>query len=217
MISHSLTIILPPVSRRPLDPPKVTFIHLDDRGPTSLTLSWTLSRRAPAHISHHYELMYRQKVRPRLLCLASSAPVEAVESSPPILFLAKTDSLFWQNGDGARDVTTYKVLILEKNSIQINDLNPDSTYMFKVQAVGPDGNSGSYSMEQEFHTSPLGTDSLKIFGMSPLSVFYLKLINALGPDFHSRVSDPEQVYDGDGRSGWSRGDPAGGGGRPAAA
>lgn len=66
MISHSLTIILPPVSRRPLDPPKVTFIHLDDRGPTSLTLSWTLSRRAPAHINHHYQLMYRQKVRPGL-------------------------------------------------------------------------------------------------------------------------------------------------------
>lgn len=67
MISHSLTIILLSVSRRPLDPPKVTFIHLDDRGPTSLTLSWTLSRRAPAHINHHYELMYRQKVRPGLL------------------------------------------------------------------------------------------------------------------------------------------------------
>lgn len=80
MISHSLTIIFPPVSCRPLDAPKVTFIHLDDRGPTSLTLSWTLSRRAPAHISHHYELMYRQKVRPRTF---ASGPVEAIESSPP--------------------------------------------------------------------------------------------------------------------------------------
>lgn len=108
------------------DPPKVTFIHLDDRGPSSLTLSWTLSRRPPAHINHHYELMYRQK-----------------------------------NGDGARDVTTYKVLILEKSSIKINDLNPDTTYLFKVQAVGPDGNAGSYSMEHEFHTSPLAESRIQ--------------------------------------------------------
>lgn len=81
MISHSLTIILLSVSHHPLDPPKVTFIHLDDRGPTSLTLSWTLSRRAPAHINHRYELMYRIKVRQgpcALLCLLSSVEVEAV-------------------------------------------------------------------------------------------------------------------------------------------
>lgn len=60
---YSLTIILLSVSHRPLDPPKVTLIHLDDRGPTSLSLSWTLSRRPPAHINHRYELMYRRKVR----------------------------------------------------------------------------------------------------------------------------------------------------------
>lgn len=48
---------------------------------------------------------------------------------------------------------------MEKSSIQINDLNPDTTYLFKVQAVGPDGSSSSYSVEHEFHTSPLGTDS----------------------------------------------------------
>uniref|UniRef100_A0A672H3A1 receptor protein-tyrosine kinase n=1 Tax=Salarias fasciatus TaxID=181472 RepID=A0A672H3A1_SALFA len=57
----------------------------------------------------------------------------------------------------SRDVTTYTVLILEKSSVQINDLTPDTTYLFRVQALGPDGNPGSYSVEHEFHTSALGT------------------------------------------------------------
>lgn len=127
-------------------------------------------------------------------------------------------SLSWQSGDGARDVTTYKVLILEKSSIQINDLTPDTTYLFKVQAVGPDGNSGSYSMEHEFHTLPLGTDGLNTYrNISSKCVSFgsHKLTNALAIDLHSRVSDPEQVYDGDGCSGRSRGDSARGGGRAA--
>lgn len=93
------------------------------------------------------------------------------------LFLAKTDSLLWQNGDGTRDVTTYKVLILEKNSIQVNDLNPDTTYLFKVQAVGPDGNTGSYTLEHEFHTSPLGTETSNLPATSS-KCDHLKLTNA---------------------------------------
>ncbi|KAK5934110.1 hypothetical protein CgunFtcFv8_014533 [Champsocephalus gunnari] len=107
------------------DPPKVTLIHLDDRSPTSLSLSWTLSRRAPAHINHRYELMYRRK-----------------------------------DDEGERDVTTYTVLILEKSSVLISDLTPDTTYMFRVQALRPgpqssEGNPGSYSVEHEFPTLPL--------------------------------------------------------------
>ncbi|GAA6221959.1 ephrin type-A receptor 2-like [Lates japonicus] len=108
------------------DPPKVKLIHLDDHSPTSLSLSWTLSRRPPAHISHRYELMYRRK-----------------------------------DDDGERDVTTYTVLILEKSSVQINDLTPDTTYMFRVQALSPEGNPGSYSTEQEFHTSPLAESQIQ--------------------------------------------------------
>lgn len=108
------------------DPPKVTLIHLDDRGPTSLSLSWSLSRRPPAHINHRYELMYRRK-----------------------------------DDDGERDVTTYTVLILEKNSVHINDLTPDTTYMFRVQALSPEGNPGSYSVEHEFHTSQLAESQIQ--------------------------------------------------------
>ncbi|TNM88773.1 hypothetical protein fugu_005027 [Takifugu bimaculatus] len=102
------------------DPPKVTFIHLDDRSATSLALSWTLSRRPPAHINHRYELMYRRK-----------------------------------DDDGERDVTTYTVLILEKNSVQIADLTPDTTYIVRVQVLGSEVNPGSHSVEHEFQTSPL--------------------------------------------------------------
>ncbi|XP_074523445.1 ephrin type-A receptor 2a [Halichoeres trimaculatus] len=108
------------------DPPKVTLIHLDDRSPTSLSLSWSLSRRPPAHINHRYELMYRRK-----------------------------------DDDGERDVTTYTVLILEKSSVQINDLTPDTSYMFRVQAMSPEGTAGSYSMEHEFHTSPLAESQVQ--------------------------------------------------------
>lgn len=108
------------------DPPKVTLIHLDDRSPTSLSLSWTLSRRPPAHVNHRYELMYRRK-----------------------------------DDEGERDVTTYTVLILEKNSVQINDLTPDTTYMFRVQALSPEGNPGSYSVEHEFLTSPLAESQVQ--------------------------------------------------------
>uniref|UniRef100_A0A674NUY5 receptor protein-tyrosine kinase n=1 Tax=Takifugu rubripes TaxID=31033 RepID=A0A674NUY5_TAKRU len=96
------------------DPPKVTFIHLDDRSATSLALSWTLSRRPPAHINHRYELMYRRK-----------------------------------DDDGERDVTTYTVLILEKNSVQIADLTPDTTYIVRVQVLGSEVNPGSHSIQNK--------------------------------------------------------------------
>lgn len=55
-------------------------------------------------------------------------------------------------------MTTYTVLILEKNSIQITDLTPDTTYVVRVQVVGPEANPGSHSVEHAFHTSPLGTN-----------------------------------------------------------
>ncbi|KAL0158230.1 hypothetical protein M9458_046306, partial [Cirrhinus mrigala] len=53
-------------------------------------------------------------------------------------------------------VTTYTVLVLEKNSVQISDLSPSTVYLFKVQALSPDGNPGIYSLEQEFSTLPQG-------------------------------------------------------------
>uniref|UniRef100_A0A8C3AV80 receptor protein-tyrosine kinase n=1 Tax=Cyclopterus lumpus TaxID=8103 RepID=A0A8C3AV80_CYCLU len=109
------------------------FVLLINLVPTSLSLSWTLSRRPPAHINHRYELMYRRK-----------------------------------DDEGERDVTTYTVLILEKGSVQINDLTPDTTYMFRVQALSPEGIPGSYSVEHEFLTAPLGTNSRNIYTESQI-------------------------------------------------
>ncbi|XP_056130568.1 ephrin type-A receptor 2a isoform X2 [Lampris incognitus] len=125
------------------DPPKVTLIRLDDRSPTSLSLSWVLSRRPPAHVSHRYELMYRRKMKETKL----------KSISPPMTPL--------KDDDGERDVTTYTVLVLDKSTVQINDLSPDTTYIFRVQALSPEGNPGSYSMEHEFHTEPLGESKIQ--------------------------------------------------------
>uniref|UniRef100_A0A4W5NWK5 receptor protein-tyrosine kinase n=1 Tax=Hucho hucho TaxID=62062 RepID=A0A4W5NWK5_9TELE len=108
------------------DPPKVTSIRLDERSPTSLSLSWALSSRAPSYITHRYELMYRRK-----------------------------------EDDSERDVTTYTVLVLEKSTVQISDLSPDTAYVFRVQALSPEGNPGGYSMKHEFKTLPIAESQVQ--------------------------------------------------------
>lgn len=60
-------------------------------------------------------------------------------------------------------VTTYTVLVLEKNSVQISNLSPSTVYLFKVQALSSEGNSGSHSVEQEFSTLPQGKQSENIY------------------------------------------------------
>ncbi|KAG5835609.1 hypothetical protein ANANG_G00245800 [Anguilla anguilla] len=59
-----------------------------------------------------------------------------------------------KENDGEKDVTTYTVLVLEKSSVQIDDLAPGTVYVFRVQALSPEGNPGSSSMEREFQTLP---------------------------------------------------------------
>lgn len=61
-----------------------------------------------------------------------------------------------QDKDEAKTGKTYTVLVLEKNSIQITDLSPSTVYLFQVQALGPEGNVGSNSVEKEFSTLPEG-------------------------------------------------------------
>uniref|UniRef100_A0A4W5KFT4 receptor protein-tyrosine kinase n=1 Tax=Hucho hucho TaxID=62062 RepID=A0A4W5KFT4_9TELE len=63
--------------------------------------------------------------------------------SPPFLQLYQDDNL---------DVTTYTVLILEKSSVQISDLSPGTAYLFRVQALSPEGSPGGSSIEDEFET-----------------------------------------------------------------
>ncbi|KAG7472731.1 hypothetical protein MATL_G00112050 [Megalops atlanticus] len=59
-----------------------------------------------------------------------------------------------KDNDNEKDITTYTVLVLEKNSVQISDLMPGTVYLFRVQAQSPEGNPGAYSMEHEFETLP---------------------------------------------------------------
>lgn len=61
-------------------------------------------------------------------------------------------------------VTTFTVLVLEKNSAQIKDLSPSTVYLFKVQALSSEGSPGSYSIEQEFSTLPPAGNTAVILG-----------------------------------------------------
>ncbi|KAM3872513.1 ephrin type-A receptor 2 [Diretmus argenteus] len=98
------------------DPPKVTSMRLDERTPTSLSLSWAVSPRRPQPRPIRYKLTYRKK-------------------------------------DDNLDVTMYTVLILEKSSVQIIDLAPETAYLFRVQALS-DGSTGGSNIEDEFETLP---------------------------------------------------------------
>uniref|UniRef100_A0A4W6BS94 receptor protein-tyrosine kinase n=1 Tax=Lates calcarifer TaxID=8187 RepID=A0A4W6BS94_LATCA len=60
--------------------------------------------------------------------------------------------------DDNLDVTTYIVLKLEKNSVQISDLDPGTAYLFRVQALSSDGSPGGSSVEEQFETSSEGTE-----------------------------------------------------------
>uniref|UniRef100_A0A672LH10 receptor protein-tyrosine kinase n=1 Tax=Sinocyclocheilus grahami TaxID=75366 RepID=A0A672LH10_SINGR len=91
-------------------------------------------------------------------------------------------------------VTTYTVLVLEKNSVQISDLSPSTVYLFKVQALSPEGNPGSYSLEQEFSTLPQGEQNenkcvglLKNRALIELFFFYRRR------NYHTRQG-PEDTY-----------------------
>uniref|UniRef100_A0A673GAX2 receptor protein-tyrosine kinase n=1 Tax=Sinocyclocheilus rhinocerous TaxID=307959 RepID=A0A673GAX2_9TELE len=57
---------------------------------------------------------------------------------------------------GELDVTTYTVLVLEKNSVQINDLLPETKYVFRVHTLTAEGHPSSHSAELEFETLALG-------------------------------------------------------------
>ncbi|KAF3860119.1 hypothetical protein F7725_000374 [Dissostichus mawsoni] len=64
--------------------------------------------------------------------------------------------LTYRKKDDNLDVTTYIVLLLEKNSVQIMDLAPGTAYLFRVQALSSDGSPGGSSMEEQFETSTEG-------------------------------------------------------------
>lgn len=76
-----------------------------------------------------------------------SALTEFLSDTPP--FASQDDNL---------DVTTFSVLKLEKNSVQISNLAPGTPYLFRVQALSSDSVSGGSSMEEQFETLPEGIE-----------------------------------------------------------
>ncbi|KAJ7998459.1 hypothetical protein DPEC_G00205160 [Dallia pectoralis] len=81
------------------NPPKVTDIHLDERGTTSLSLSWALSRRAPSHVNYRYELIYWRKedVRERDITFKAvfldKSSVQISDLSPGTVYMFKVQAL----------------------------------------------------------------------------------------------------------------------------
>lgn len=49
-------------------------------------------------------------------------------------------------------MTTYTVLLLEKNFAQIIELAPGTAYLFRVEALRSDNSPGGSSMEEQFET-----------------------------------------------------------------
>lgn len=153
IFSSLFTLVLP------TDPPKVTAMHLVESSPTSLSLQWSVSHRAKP-VATRYELMYRKKVSNTIL-FSSNISLSFIYNIGIVIlrFIILLSSVCLQENDEEKasgTVTTYTVLVLEKNSVQIIDLSPSTVYLFKVQALSSEGNPGSYSMEQEFSTLPQG-------------------------------------------------------------
>ncbi|XP_067447690.1 ephrin type-A receptor 2 isoform X2 [Thunnus thynnus] len=121
-----------PQADRP--PPTITLttsLHYTD--PPKIT-SMRLVERSPTSLSLSWDISPRPRIQAR-----------------PFRY-----ELNYRKKDDNLDVTTYTVLILEKNSVQISDLAPGTAYLFRVQALSNDGSPGGSSMEEQFETSSEG-------------------------------------------------------------
>ncbi|XP_076022656.1 ephrin type-A receptor 2 [Genypterus blacodes] len=91
----------------------------------------------------------------------------AVTHRPQVATRPIRYQLTYRKKDDNLDVTTYTVLILEKDTVQINELAPGTAYLFRVQALGGDGGPGGFSMEKQFETlseASLAGNTAIIFG-----------------------------------------------------
>ncbi|XP_068453166.1 ephrin type-A receptor 2 isoform X1 [Clinocottus analis] len=88
--------------------------------------------------------------------------------------------LTYRKKDDNLDVTTYIVLLLEKNFVQISDLAPGTAYLFRVQALGSDSSPGGSSIEEQFETSPEGrltqNNTAVIFGAAVVGAAMLFIV-----------------------------------------
>ncbi|XP_022049739.1 ephrin type-A receptor 2 isoform X1 [Acanthochromis polyacanthus] len=111
--------------------------------------------------------------------------------------------LTYRKKDDNLDVTTYTVLILEKNSVQISDLASGTAYLFRVQALSSDGSPGGSGMEEQFETLPDGhlthNNTAVIFGAAVggaamlFIVFVVLFLRKRKRNSHTRQG-PEDTY-----------------------
>ncbi|XP_056279170.1 ephrin type-A receptor 2 isoform X2 [Pseudoliparis swirei] len=121
----------PRSNRPPSTSALTTSLHYTD--PPRIT-TIRMVERTSATLSLSWDVSPRIRVQPR-----------------PIRY-----ELTYRKKDDNLDVTTYIVLLLEKNFVQISDLAPGTAYLFRVQALGGDGSPGGSSIEEQFETSPEG-------------------------------------------------------------
>ncbi|KAJ8258849.1 hypothetical protein COCON_G00178610 [Conger conger] len=150
--------------------------------PSGLSEPWVTVSELEPHLNYTFTVEARSGVSPFSTQRATSTLTTALRyTDPPKVLSMRLDersasslSLSWavsrraqphsglryelmyrkKENDGEKDVTTYTVLVLEKSSVQISDLAPGTVYVFRVQALSPEGNPGSSSMEREFQTLP---------------------------------------------------------------
>ncbi|KAM9752541.1 ephrin type-A receptor 2 isoform 2-T2 [Menidia menidia] len=122
----------PRAHRPPSSATLTTSLHYTD--PPKIT-TMRLVERAPTSLSLSWDVSPRPRVQSR-----------------PIRY-----ELTYRKKDDNLDVTTYIVLILEKSSVKVSDLDPDTAYLFRVQALSSDGSPGGSSMEEQFETLSDGT------------------------------------------------------------
>ncbi|KAJ8360736.1 hypothetical protein SKAU_G00172610 [Synaphobranchus kaupii] len=151
-------------------------------GPTGLRETWVTVSELESHLNYTFTVEVRSGVSQFSSRRAASVLNTALRyTDPPKVMSMRLEersatslSLSWavsrraqpQSGyryelmyrrkenDSEKDVTTYTVLVLEKSSVQISDLAPGTIYVFRVQALSPEGNPGSNGMEREFQTLP---------------------------------------------------------------
>uniref|UniRef100_A0A3B4ZP64 receptor protein-tyrosine kinase n=1 Tax=Stegastes partitus TaxID=144197 RepID=A0A3B4ZP64_9TELE len=100
--------------------------------------------------------------------------------------------LTYRKKDDNLDVTTYTVLILEKNSVQISDLASGTAYLFRVQALSSDGSPGGSSMEEQFETLSEDTQ-VRLFFDANLQMFFFLMFSFRKRSSHTRQG-PEDTY-----------------------
>uniref|UniRef100_A0A7N6F981 receptor protein-tyrosine kinase n=1 Tax=Anabas testudineus TaxID=64144 RepID=A0A7N6F981_ANATE len=115
--AHSgVSLLALPRSKPPSTSALTTSLHYTGEYPPKIT-SMRLVERTPTSLSLSWDV----SPRPRAL-------------SPPIRY-----ELNYRKKDDNLGMTTYTVLKLEKNLVQVNELNPGTAYLFRVQAFTGDG------------------------------------------------------------------------------